>query len=171
MRILGIDPGKKTGWALYDSMAKRVAATWTADGAAFPSGVDEIRHLDAVVIERPMGYGATHPAVVDAAWVAGQLYSGASVFLCNVHQLTRIEVKNILRTATMGEFTMQKTNDVWAALKWLHGGEKADEKPKRKKGVQVSSGGPLGHASGHERDAVAVAVAWWLQHKEKTDGK
>lgn len=155
-RIMGIDPGLMTGWALYSALERRVlAAGQFPEAEASIEFREHSRTASVFVLERPKGYGATHPAVVDAAFVAGQL-----VALTNAATLTRRDVKNILTEATQRDVIVTDKPSAWSALKLLHGGEGFDKK-----------GGVFYGLRGlpHARDAVAVAVAFALKQAKAAE--
>jgi hypothetical protein len=155
MNILGIDPGATSGFCVYDADARRALYSGKFSECAVFSGVNgpRLAGVANAVVERPKGYGPTRPAVVDCAYVAGRIVERLCDF--NVHELTRIEVKNILRDATHGEVSVKNDAGVWAALKLLHG-EGCDKK-----------GGSLYGVTSHARAALAVAVAWGLREAAK----
>ena len=154
MRILGLDPGTKTGWCVYDTDTRSAVA-----GGEFPEWRQDIDtgRVDAVVLERPRGQGPTFPQVVEAGIVFGYLLRWAEQKWSVVDWLYRLDVKRALRDATMGEITPHNDTTVWAALKMLHGGHECDRKASKKLGPA----GPLGNISSHARAACAVAYAWW----------
>lgn len=146
--ILGIDPGARTGWALYDSAARRVlAAGMFEEHLRSPEFTAAESRAEVIVIERPMGYGPTYPQVVDAAWIAGQLAAH-----CGAQPITRRDIKRILTAATQRDVVVKDDASAWAALKLVHGGDDAAKK-----------GGCLHGVRSHERAALAVAVAWALR--------
>lgn len=161
MILLGIDPGATTGWCAYDT-DRRVAI---AAGEFREHSMDGV-HLpdwDVCIQERPKGYGATRPDVVDAAYVAGRIAEKVSLS-DEYAELTRHEVCKLLSDATHGEVRVKNNATAWAALVLLHG-DGSDAKPRRKKGKIVSPGGAIGEVHGHARAALAVAVAWWLMRE------
>jgi hypothetical protein len=164
MRILGIDPGQTTGWCLYDAEARRVVECGHGAGVEVLQKFHGRMDLcDAVVLERPKGYGPTYPQVVDAAYVCGYLAAVLSDDGGKApHELVRRDVCTILTDATHGVIRVKNDTTAWAALVLLHG-EGSDRKPKRKNGVVVEPGGPLGEVKSHARAALAVAVAWHLR--------
>jgi hypothetical protein len=156
MIVLGIDPGKTTGWATYCTDDRRVLAAGT-----FPDWQVDIpsMHVNAVVIERPKGQGPTFPDVVEAGIAFGWLLRWAEQKWSRLAWLYRYDVKRILRDATLGEVNPTNDATVWAALKLLHG-EGCDRKPSKK----CPEGGAIGRDKSHERAALAVAVA--CAHRE-----
>lgn len=167
MRVLGLDPGSTSGWCLY---VRSAAGAYVESCGAFreDSFFDIPRRAwaacDAAVLERPVAHGPTRPQVVDCAWVAGQLWRDMLHFIGRdrIHCLTRLDVKQKLTEAVHGEIRVKNDATAWAALVMLHG-EGSDRKPRRKKGVVVEPGGPLGEVSSHARAALAVAVAYCLR--------
>jgi hypothetical protein len=168
MIILGLDPGATTGWCSYDTDRRHVINRGTFRGADH-TDQDYLafapRRIDVVVLERPVAHGPTRPQVVDCAWVAGQLVRDALRWCDRVEVLTRLEIRQTLTAATHGVVRVINDATAWAALKLLHGGDGCDRKPRRKKGVVVDEGGPLGGVTGHERAALACAVAWVLRQE------
>lgn len=156
MRILGIDPGGKTGWAVYDTRARAVVQAGICEGADLPWG--EIVQCDRAVIERPEAYGAARPQVVDCAWVAGRLYEAAHAHCETVGHLYRREVVKLIGLA-LG-VPVRGDAEVWRALCELHGGDGADVRgrPATKK-TPAREQGPLGGCIAHAKAAVAVAYA------------
>lgn len=156
MRILGIDPGGKTGWAVYDTRLRAVVQAGICDGAALPWG--EIVQCDLAVIERPESYGAARPQVVDAAWVAGQLHAQAAARCERVQWLYRRQVVKAIGQA-LGA-TVRGDAEVWRALCELHGGAGADVRAKAAtKTAPAREPGPLSGCVAHSKAAVAVAYA------------
>lgn len=158
MIVLGIDPGATTGWCAYDGEGRRALAS----GCFRDYRVDHDVMVRArmpnvvVVIERPKGYGPTRPELVDCGYVCGRLAEQFDMVNAPA-EITRIDVKNALRTATHGEVPVKNDSGVWAALLLLHGGESAAKK-----------GGPLHGVRSHGRAALAVAVAWCLMRTGQT---
>ena len=157
MLILGLDPGATTGWCAYDTATSSVVRCGHFAGSDVPYGLIGMS-FDATVIERPKGYGATYPQVVDAAWHAGILWQQFG----RCHTLERREVRAILTDATLGTVRVKNDASAWAALVLLHG-DGSDKRAKTRKGEIVEAGGPLGGVTSHARAALAVAYAWWLQ--------
>lgn len=159
MRVLGIDPGKATGWCVYDAAAARVIDAGTfAEADIPPTLIDSWRGLavTAAGIEQPKGYGPTRPQVVDCAWVAGQLFADVRrAFGCT--PLERITIRRALRDAVQNVINVRDDASVWAALVMLHGDGSGD---KRTKGRE---GGAIGAVSSHER--AALAVAWTVAQR------
>lgn len=165
MRVLGIDPGATTGWCLY---VHSDAGAYVESAGTFEQwhGVPSLKLLrtDYAVIERPKGYGPTRPELVDCGYVCGRIVGemGRQIPYMDLYELTRIEVCKTLTEATHGAVRVRNNATAWAALVLLHG-EDSDRKPKRKKGVVIDQGGPLGEVSSHARAALAVAVAFALR--------
>lgn len=150
MRILGIDPGAKTGWCVYDSVQGRVIGRGVVVEADLRTTECDI-YFDECVIERPKGYGPTRPQLVDCGWVAGRLYEKIRAKSNSAtHTMTRLDVCKALTEATHGEVRVRNDATAWAALKLLHG-EGCDKK-----------GGALHGVRSHERAALAIAVAFSL---------
>lgn len=168
MRILGIDPGATTGWCVYDSDSRTVVECGTFEGADFLKIPG--RHYDKVhaVLERPVAQGATRPQVVECAWIAGMLFRDCQSLVGSPksYTITRLQVRQLLTQATYGTIRVVNDATAWAALVQMHG-EGSDKKPRRKKGVVVEKGGPLGEVSSHARAALAAAVAWLLLHSSR----
>lgn len=158
MRILGIDPGKTTGWCLYQANL----GSGSFEGFVFESGSFEGYGdqplskwgADVIVLERPVVYHGSPPAVGDACYCAGYLACLAHQAEADYAELTRLEVKKALSEATHREIVCRDDATVWAALKLLHGGEGAGKK-----------GGPLYGVKSHARAALAVAVAFVLTRR------
>lgn len=164
MRVLGIDPGATTGWCLYvDSDAGRyVEQCGQSSGTDVLAEAEHaIRRADVVAIERPKGYGPTYPQVVEAAYVCGYIAAALGEQGIDVHEIVRRDVCALLTDSVHGVVRVKNDATAWAALVLLHG-DGADRKPKRKKGVVVDAGGPLGSVTSHARAALAVAVAYVL---------
>lgn len=161
MIILGIDPGATTGWCMYDSDARRVLASGQVQEAMMRW--QDVPWCDVVAVERPKGYGATRPQVVDCAWVGGQLYAESTAHCGASMALTRPEVVKALSLAIGA--TIRGDAAVWQALVELHGGAGvADRRAKKAtKTTPAIDGGPLAGCSGHAR--AALAVAWCAAQK------
>lgn len=145
MMILGLDPGETTGWCLYDSEANRATASGVFEGAAHPINLGDA--ANRIVIERVKGYGASYPAVVEAAYVCGRLVGRFPDCI----EMTRKDICKRLTAEMYGQLTVRNDRTAWAALKELHGGESSWRK-----------GGPLYGVRSHGRAALAVAVAYSL---------
>ena len=161
MIVLGIDPGGSTGWAVYDSELRRVThcGEFPDHHHDIPASVGTI---DVIVIERPKGRGPTFPQIVEEGITFGRLIAWAESKWERAYGMLRYEVKSALTTATLGEVTVKTKASVWEALVMIHG-EGSGAKARTRKGVEVSPPGALGLVAGaHQRDAVAVAVAWLL---------
>ena len=161
--ILGVDPGAKTGWCVYDARARCVVEAGHFDENNIPVPQPESwRHVLAVAVERAKGYGPTYPQVVDCGWVGGRLIERLHFVLgVPAHERLRREVYKALGAGLNGEIHIRNDATVWAALKLLHGGEGCDVKAKAadKKGNGGREGGPLAGVTSHARQALAVAVA------------
>ena len=161
--LLGVDPGQKTGWCVYDTDARRVVDSGHFDENHIPDPQPESwKHVLAVAIERPKGYGPTYPQVVDCAYVCGRLVECLHFVLSvPVQERLRREVYKALGAGLNGEIRIRNDATVWAALKLLHGGEGCDQKAKAsdKKGLGGRVPGPLAGVTSHARQALAVAVA------------
>ena len=164
MIVLGIDPGATTGWATYDTEQRRAIA-----GGEFPEHLtdfpDDIGRVDVVVLERPVGQGPTRPEMVACGITFGRLIAWAAGKWRRTYDLPRYEVKSILTRATLGEVTVRNDATAWASLRLIHG-DGSDKKAKRKKGVEVEPPGAIGAlVGGHQKAALAVAVAWCLREQ------
>lgn len=148
MKILGIDPGERSGWAIYDSSKRRVLASGEFDMASF-DGVD-VSGVEHIVIEDIVPYGPSYPEVVTSAKVGARLSERLASF-CEVTDLERRDVKRILTDATLGEVTVKNDATAWAALRMLF----QDLRPRK--------GTALYGIKGHARAALAVAVAFALR--------
>ncbi len=167
MRVLGLDPGATTGWCLYvDTDAGRYVEACGEFDRHDDCGVlrEHGPRADAVVIEsmhKPRG--SIYPATVLSAITEGRLQervvraTGQEPWLISRH-----DVKLELTAATQRTAVVVDDKTAWAALVLLHGDDSA-RKPKRRKGVVVDAGGPLGLVTGHARAALAVAVAFVLR--------
>jgi hypothetical protein len=142
--LLGIDPGKATGWCLYDSNARRVLrAGLFPEHLRTPEFTQAETVANLIIIERPVAHGPTRPQVVECAWIAGRLRQATGA-----EELTRLQIKQTLTLATHGEVVVRNDATAWAALQLLHG-DGCDKK-----------GGALHGIRAHERAALAVVVAW-----------
>ena len=157
MRILGIDPGAKTGWCVYDNDHKRVLGSGEFQEfyahSACPPVVEHLRRItnfNYAVVERLVPHGASYPQVVEAAYVAGRLVERVSKWSDVVVELARHEIRGRLQAATHGAVRVKNDATVWAALKLLHG-DGCDKK-----------GGSLYGVKSHARAALAAAVAFTL---------
>jgi len=162
--VLGIDPGNVTGWCVYDSEQRRAIA-----GGEFPEHRHDIPasvgRIDVVVQEKPVGQGVTRPEMVACGITFGRLAAWAEAKWPRAYSMPRYEVKSILGKATLGEVTVKNDSTAWAALKLIHG-EGSDKKAKRNKGVEVEPPGAIGVlVGGHQKAALAVAVAWVLRER------
>lgn len=172
MLVLGVDPGKKTGWCSYDTEHR-----WAVAAGEFPNWEidigDRCANPDAVVLERPKGQGPTFPDVVEAGIAFGWLLRWFEARLPNVHWIYRYDVKSALRDATLGEVLPTNDRGVWAALKMLHGGDNADRVASKKNPLA----GPLakcranGKLTTDTQAALAVAVAWDLRNRQAAAGR
>ncbi len=152
MRVLGVDPGMTTGWVIWDDEARRVI-----DSGEFPEHHAEpemLRYLHdgktKIVVERPVGQGATRPTMVDCGITSGILWQRLGVF-SEPDWITRHEVKKRLTRATLKEPTVVNDTTCRQAMRTLFG-EDAFKKGKPLYGVTGS----------HRLAALAVAVAYTL---------
>ena len=164
MLILGIDPGATTGWCLYDDNARTVLAAGLFDRHHTTQEMLDCCDGAVCVIE---GFADVHagiyPETVHAARTCGRIEEQLlRVTGALPEEITRHDAKKVLHGAIYGEFPIKKDRDVWAALVLLHG-EGSDRKPRKRKGVVVDAGGPLGGVTSHARAALAVAVAYALR--------
>ena len=160
--IAGIDPGSSpdkatTGWCFYNPETKVAQASGIFGEADAPEGL--FSQVEVVVIEKPIGYGPTRPTVVAAAIVAGRLYERCHLWQMaarsgSVQWMSRREVYKLLTLAVDGVIHVRSDATAWAALLELHGGPTCAKK-----------GGCLYGVRSHARAALAVAVAWSLQHQ------
>lgn len=155
--ILGLDPGSTTGWCWYSTEFRSVLSAGQFAAHEIQEDLFERLRADHVVIERPRGYGPTRPQLVECGWIAGRLLERVARLsgLPVVHELTRLDVCQVLTTAVSGEVRVRNDATAWAALQLLHGGDTAGKK-----------GGPLYGVKAHERAALAVAVAWALRGEQ-----
>lgn len=166
MRILAIDPGATTGWCVYLGDTKRVAARGQFEGFDINAVLPEAAAADAIVVESlRKAHANAYPTTVESAYICGRIVERLEVRGIVVHELLRIDIKRTLTDATLGEIRVKNDKTAWLALVMLHGGVGCDRKPRRKKGVVVDEGGPLGGVTGHERAALACAVAWLLRQE------
>lgn len=149
MRVLGLDPGGKTGWAVYCTRARAVVQSGVCEGAMLPWG--DVVQVDAIAVERPEAYGAARPQVVDCAWIAGVLYAQGLAAAPVVVTLYRRQVVKEVGKA-LGA-TVRGDAEVWRALCEMHGPD-AD-----KRASKTTAGGPLSGCISHSKAAVAVAWA------------
>lgn len=159
MRILGIDPGKTTGWCIYDSEAERVVSS-----GQFPdSGVawqGDITRCDEIVIERPRVVHGSAPPVGDTCIDAGILWHKLLTLHRKApHWLTMTEIRKRLTAATHGAVNARNDATVRAALVVVHGYD-SDRRPKIRKKQVVEAGGTIYVRNAHERDALAAAWAF-----------
>lgn len=172
--ILGIDPGSKTtGWCLYDTKIG-VNGSGEVERANMDARLATWRTMaDYIVIEKPVGQGPTRPEMVETGIVAGMLFSTMTMRGDKPSHLpewiTRLEVRKALQAAVHGTIQVRNDASVWAALV-AYFGHDSDRKPKRKKGVVIDQGGPLGEVNGHARAALAVALAFWLRREAAKEG-
>lgn len=153
--ILAIDPGATTGWCVYDPDEREVVDYGNFRGADAPGKlIEQADAFDVRVIERPVAHGPTRPQVVDCAYVAGILKERLGC-----QEITRLQVKQLLTEAVLGEIRVKDDATAWAACVLLHGPD-SDRKPKVRKGQVIEPGGPIGGVRSHERAALALAVAW-----------
>ena len=166
MRILGIDPGSVTsGWALFDTAGfVEASGEFPAEHEDIPESITS--RADAIVLERPRGYGPSRPDVVECAIVFGDLRRRFLSEVFPTHEMLRKDVCATLTDAVHGVVRVKNDTTAWAALV-AYFGDGSDRKPKRKKGVIVEQGGVLGEVKGHARAALAVAVAWWLKKQQE----
>lgn len=159
MILLGIDPGKTTGWCAYDVEARTVI-----EGGEFPEHLvawqGTMTKADAIVIERPRVFPGSPPAMGDCCITAGILWHK----LMTLHRrvplwITRDEVRKRLTKATYGTIHVVNDATTWAALKQVHGGEDSAKKARVKKGKIVAPAGAIGSITSHARAALAAAVA------------
>jgi hypothetical protein len=144
--ILGVDPGETTGWAVYNTLSRRVEQSGQFATYLLPLIAASLADAcDRIVIERPVAHGPTRPQVVECAWIAGRLIERLGR---RCEERTRLDVKKALTAATHGEVVVRNDATAWAALLLLHGGA-ADAK----------KNGPLHGVRAHERAALAVAYA------------
>lgn len=164
--ILGIDPGKVTGWTLYNEAERRVVACghfprhqfsteawdhvlWSADGkipVVFES------------LEQPRGgiYPAVVLAAIDEGRMREQVLASTGI---EPHVISRHDVKRTLSLAVHNEPLVRDDKTTWQALVALHG---PGSDQKRTKDKQE---GCIGLVTGHERAALAVAVAWAIRNR------
>lgn len=170
--ILGIDPGSKTtGWCLYDT-----GNTVWANGEFHQHEVSSecLRaRSDAarVVVEKPVGQGPTRPEMVETGIVAGRLFEVFRMFASPwppPDWVKRLDIRRTLQAAVHGTIQVRNDATVWAALV-AYFGHDSDRKPRRKNGVVIDQGGPLGEVKGHARAALAVAVAFHLMQQAKEE--
>lgn len=165
--ILGIDPGSKTtGWCLYDTQnfvrsCGEFQQQEVSDECCMARSTAE-----TVVIEKPVGQGPTRPDMVETGIVAGRLFERWKMPSAN--WITRLEVRKTLSDVLHGTIQVRNDASVWAALV-AYFGHDSDRKPKRKKGVVIDQGGPLGEVKGHARAALAVALAFHLMQQAKEE--
>lgn len=154
MIVLGLDPGATTGWCVYDSQARIATASGrSCDVAVLAEAEHHIAAADAIVIERPKGYGFnTRPQMVDCGYVCGYIVSALNQTGRDVLELTRLEICQALQSELHGVIRVRNDATAWAALLEMHGGAAAAKK-----------GGTLYGVKSHGRAALAAAVAWTLR--------
>lgn len=164
MHILGIDPGAKTGWCVYDTINRQVLEAGTIETHIV---TEEVRlawkqwQVDRVVMERLVPHGATYPQVVDAAYTSGRLVElvpHLGVCATLPIEITRRAVRKTLQTETNGSVRVQNDKTVKEALKLLHDDPNCDRK-----------GGCLYALRGTGSDgwaALAAAYAWHALQQE-----
>ena len=161
MTIIAVDPGATSGWVEYAEQQRRVIACGSFPRHHMPPELlDRVRWLRSPVVfeslEEPRGN--IFPAVVTAAIDEGRMREIVLAATGIEPQcISRHDVKQILSKAVHNEPYCQKDSDVWQALCKLHG---PGSDQKRTKDKQE---GCIGLVTGHERAALAVAVAWAIR--------
>lgn len=159
--ILAIDPGKVSGWTIYDEQQRRVVAC-----GSFPRHRMPQELLDRVLwVRSPIVFesledprGNIFPAVVTAAIDEGRMREQVLAATGIEPQcISRHDVKRTLSLAVHGEPVVKDDKTAWQALVALHG---PGSDQKRTKDRQE---GCIGLVTGHERAALAVAVAWAIR--------
>lgn len=155
MILVGIDPGKTTGWCAYDTDLQRVV-----DAGEQPDHVLDVAQLAAIhepeawVVESFTTVRAgIYPETVTAAYTAGRLVERLELSGHIVHELSRLDVKRRLTDAALGEIRVKNDATAWQALMLLHG-DNAHRKGGALHGLKAKGG--------HQRAALAVLYAWWL---------
>lgn len=157
-RILGIDPGAKTGWCTYDSERRCVNDSGWFE-TTLVSWQGEITECDVIVIEKPRVFPGSPPNMGDACINSGILWHKLlTLFGRAPLWLTMNEIRSRLSRATHGEINARNNATVTAALRIVHGDD-SDKRPKIKKGKVIEEGGPIYVRNNHERDALAAAWA------------
>ena len=156
--ILGIDPGKQSGWAIFEVTDLTAVAAGEFEGDdLFPDAMpQEARNYHHVVVEVPVGQGPTYPDVVRTGVVAGKL-----IERFDAEEIERLAVRRRLTHAIHNVFRVTNDTTAWRAVKLiLHGSEDADRRGSKK---DKRPPGPLAHIKGKDaRAALAAAVAWTL---------
>jgi len=160
MLILGVDPGKRTGLALYDTAARRLL--WSRN-CTVPEALDVLRSGDVrggsgdrlsswqhVAVERMAAQGRGSSDVIRAAEAAGELYEAARAGLSDPDArswLFRLEVCQALHVGGRA-----KDGQVIDRLCEMHGGDR-----KTAKGTKAAPG-PLYGCSADSWQTLAVAI-------------
>ena len=158
MILLGIDPGATTGWVHYCADQRKVLAAGNFRGDDLPEAVWKPGYtIEHAIIESLVpARGNIFPAVVDSAVTQGHI---ERQLIHRPHRMTRLEVKQTLTEAVLREPVVKDDKTAWQALVALHG---PGSDQKRTKDRQE---GCIGLVTGHERAALAVAVAWAIRNR------
>ena len=186
MRIIGIDPGKTIGLAVYDTDAGRVlkaACVVSAQEALQWVALSDFiaDEMPPIAIERPRIYQSAGNELCDTieqtGWLVGMLGGeyppqpkAPGIYLCPPTFARDCEVYLLERRAVVGALSaamgQQVKGDagVWQALKALH--PDAMRRPvgyraatRTRPAVTPVEGGPLYGVTSHAQQAVAVAWA------------
>lgn len=166
--ILAIDPGKTSGWVLYDTATRRPIRHGNFDGNQYPPQAEsDAKQADHVVLEgMERVHAGIYPDTVTAAYHLGRMVERMNHALGRpVVELDRHIVKEILTDATLGSVRVKNDPTAWAAMILLHG-EGCDTKGRKgnpRKGIASVEPGILAGVSRHARAALAVAVAFAIR--------
>ena len=161
--ILAIDPGKVSGWTIYDEQQRRVIACGSFPRHRMPQELlDRVLWVRSPIVfeslEEPRGN--IFPAVVTAAIDEGRMREQVLAATGIEPQcISRHDVKRTLSLAVHGEPVVKDDKTAWQALVALHG---PGSDQKRTKSHEE---GCIGLVTGHERAALAVAVAWAIRNR------
>ena len=161
MTIIAVDPGATSGWVEYAEQKRQVVACGIFPRHHMPPELlDRVRWLRSPVVfeslEEPRGN--IYPPVVVAAIDEGRMREIVLAATGIEPQcISRHDVKRTLSLAVHGEPVVKDDKTAWQALVALHG---PGSDQKRTKDRQE---GCIGLVTGHERAALAVAVAWAIR--------
>lgn len=162
MLILGIDPGATTGWCIYSTEERAAIESGIFKGHGIRTHIRDLCLAAHVVVIESMiePHGKIFPAVVQAGITEGRLTEHALMTTAREPELlSRHDVKLTLTAATQRTVVVTDDKTAWQALALLHG-EGSDRKPRRKGGVIVEPGGPLGPESAQA--TLAAKAAKWM---------
>lgn len=165
MIVLGVDPGKRTGLALYDSDARRVL--WAANVSP-EVALDHLRRggvrlssplptrWSAVVVERMASTGKVNSDILRACEDGGRMFEAARAGLERGSSAPRSPAWLFRREVcrTMHVAGSNKDGQMIDRLCEAHGGDRRTARGRK------AAPGPLYGCSADSWQALAVAVAW-----------